>query len=837
MTVAALKAELRRAGARIERLSGPHAEVPGVLLHRIARPVLSALGWAPTLRLGKAQALFALLGKEAPHPQCLAACREAASELSDNIKNVEQAAAVWHRTPMAHAAWLSRVHRALRSVAVELGRGPTITSGLRDVAEALGTGVLAPPITWTRARADGATAPAAPAASPEARAGALRRARSARLIDLELGAIDHLLELARAEHEYLGRRRDHLEAARRLLLDASAALPLGDEGVRVRLRTVAIELARIDRYVAAGIDPDVELLYQARQAASRGDELRLRGALSAISEYQSRAGSVRGAELAARAVQRLWGDPRVLSDDLRRQADRRFAEESLGADVVAQVEAAYLARRKASADKALSASVRASEASYLEDGVTQTLTCAAAVDGYFELGGHVSPVRVTEHERFVRVVRHPAAAMQLLPAVGVEDLRDALIDDPRLVLMHLATGRLLARRYVEMHQREITKTGLETEVRVFLLDGSGSMGGARARVRDALLLAELSTLKKRLSTPRHVRPVLFYAYFDEKVGPMRRVDSVASTLAAIQEVIETRREGGTDIEGALLASFETLRQLRQSDNELARAQIVLITDGAATVDEPTLIAKRKEAQGQVPLGVSVIALGEENTALRGLVARQRAQGERAFYHFADDDTVASMAVSPTGLPLVSMLGPSASASSSAKGNAASLADVEDLLSELQALGQSSDVEQIEQAEEEATAAAELGLGAVAEGPEAQREAKLRDRRALGLRFDKWFPAPKEPHLREPTHAEPLDAESEDSADLDAVVFSLASVTEVLQSFGASDLARTADAIVLFERLLVDARISPARYQSLLENYPQHLASPLAVLRAQVHRAG
>jgi hypothetical protein len=832
MTTEALKAALRDAEVRIERLSGPHMDVPGVFLHRLARPVLSAFGWTPTLRLDKTQALFVLLGNDGAHDACVDACQDAAAELLENIKNVEQAAAVWHRTPMAHAAWLARVHRALRSIAVELGRGPAVSAGLRDVAAALGTGVLSPPIAWRRPKA--ASAKSESGAQPHTAGAAPRQDRAAKLIDLELGAIDHLLELARAEIEYLGRRRDHLEAARRLLLDVSAALPLDAEGVRARLRTVAIELARIDRYVAAGIDPEVELLYQARQAASRGDELRLRGALSALSEYQSRSGSVQGAELAARAVQRLWGDPRELSDEMRRQADRRFSEESLGVDVVAQVEAGYLARKKAASNKDLPLALRNSEANYVEDGVAQTLHCTAAVDGYFELGGHVSPVRVTEHERFVRVVRHPAPAMQLLPASSVEDLPDAIIEDPRLVLMHLATGRLLARRYVEVYQRKITKPGLSTEVRVFLLDGSSSMGIARARVRDALLLAELATLKKRLNTPRHVRPVLFYAYFDEEVGPMTRVDSVPGVLTAIREVIETRRQGGTDIQRALLASFETLAQQRQRDRELAQAQIVLVTDGESEVDEATLVAKRKEAQGQVPLGVSVIALGEENAALRGLVARQRAQGERAFYHYADDDTVLSMSKSPTGLPMLRLLAPATDEQEVAGSLSAR---VDDLLAELQALGRTADPEEIEQAEAQATAEGELGVSAVAEGPLAQLEAKQRDRRALALRFDKWFPAPNEALLRNPVFPDPLDPDSEDGADLDTVVFSLASVAEVLQSFGGSELARTADAIVLFERLLGDARMGPARYHALLENYPAHVSSPLAILRAQVLRPG
>ena len=35
----------------------------------------------------------------------------------------------------------------------------------------------------------------------------------------------------------------------------------------------------------------------------------------------------------------------------------------------------------------------------------------------------------------------------------------------------------------------------------------------------------------------------------------------------------------------------------------------------------------------------MIALGEQNEALRAIVARQRARGERAFYHFIADEAL------------------------------------------------------------------------------------------------------------------------------------------------------------------------------------------------------
>ena len=71
----------------------------------------------------------------------------------------------------------------------------------------------------------------------------------------------------------LGRKRRLLEAARQFLLDAAAASPLDPAAVRDRRVHIAQELAQLDRLQAAGLSPDVDLLYQARQAQGRGDRL------------------------------------------------------------------------------------------------------------------------------------------------------------------------------------------------------------------------------------------------------------------------------------------------------------------------------------------------------------------------------------------------------------------------------------------------------------------------------------------------------------------------------------------------------------------------------------
>ncbi len=70
-------------------------------------------------------------------------------------------------------------------------------------------------------------------------------------------------------------------------------------------------------------------------------------------------------------------------------------------------------------------------------------------------------------------------------------------------------------------------------------------------------------------------------------------------------------------------------------------------------------------------------------------------------------------------------------------------------------------------------------------------------------------------------------------DIDAIEILLATVAEVVREVGGSSLARRADAIELLERLLPDARLSPARYFAVLREHPAPLAPALAAVHAAV----
>ena len=70
------------------------------------------------------------------------------------------------------------------------------------------------------------------------------------------------------------------------------------------------------------------------------------------------------------------------------------------------------------------------------------------------------------------------------------------------------------------------------------------MLGPRARMRDAILLAELATLVGRLRQPdRFLSPILEMRFFDHELGPITRVATVDEGLAAIADIFATPRLG------------------------------------------------------------------------------------------------------------------------------------------------------------------------------------------------------------------------------------------------------------------------------------------------------
>lgn len=838
-------------------MRGPEA-IESQTFFKVARPLFAIARWRASMKSEALANLLALLKEEEKEKeearqqtkQLADALDGALAEVTANVEALERVAIVRKRSPIAHAAWLRRVVGvlAIAHATVDLRRSGKEARQLARLAAHADPSALFAPLT-----------PVQQTATTKQRQGEVfvsledhPEVEDVRLVDLELAAIDHLFAAARAETLVLGRRRRLLIAARQRLLEASAALPLDRSGVKARTRFVAREITRIDRLEAAGLDTDVSLLHQARQALTRRDPARLFASIAAL-DANALAASDR--EIARRTGRAIAGI--VRQEDRGASAAKasvvQSAHEILG--VVAEDVASAVDDARAEALERIglggSPSEREHARSLLEylpaDSDTDILRAAIAADGFFEVGGALAAVRIPEEERVLRLVKHPTQELVLMPADDVHDLRDAVIGDPRSILLDLATGRLFARRFVREEVRRSSRVVMRGEVRVYVLDGSGSMKGARARVRDAILIAELSTLIHRLESPGDMRCTLFYRYFNEELGLQTRVDSVKGARDAIRDVVSNERAGGTDIEKALLASLEQVAESRANDPDLARAQIVLVTDGEAPVDEAAIVSARDAIGGgpqRLPIGVSVIALGQENPALRGLVSRQRAKGEAAFYHFLDDDELKAITEgvledepaihSPQRWRWTVQ-------SKHGKVEPASLAQMLDeetggLLDDLERIDQERDHTALERLEEESQARRDVGLVDVddgsGDGDRARIEALRKDRVALGARFARWFPdlGPATMTGGATTLPKPGTRERD---DIDATCCALASVAEVVALLGGSETARQADAIELLERLLPDARLTPARYRSVLREHPGAIANSLAAARAAV----
>jgi hypothetical protein len=254
--------------------------------------------------------------------------RDAKTELSHNVTQVERATVVRGRPLLAHAAWLRRLYEIVVRAERAL-RAPE--DAVAAAAAALDPIRLLPPLA-VRGVLD-------PAPEKSKKAEATTDAHGERLMEVELAAIDHLLDAANDEAELLGRRRRLLEAARQMLLESQAAVALDEKGLEARRRYLAREIARLDRLEAQGLSPDVALTHQVREAVQRGERERLHAGILAIEAPALARGDERVLRLSREALRRLWNghDPRAAAakaESLHKSAGQVFGGEF--ADVVAK---------------------------------------------------------------------------------------------------------------------------------------------------------------------------------------------------------------------------------------------------------------------------------------------------------------------------------------------------------------------------------------------------------------------------------------------------------------------------------------------------------------------
>lgn len=646
---------------------------------------------------------------------------------------------------------------------------------------------------------------------------------SERLHAIELRAVDRLIEAALEETSRPARRRALFVAARTSLTDVAAAAKLTPSAIAKRRATIGREIVRLDRVEAAGLAGEVGVLLQAKHAHARRDAAAYRAAMWWILGVAQAKGDAEVVSRADEALRALFEGQNPSSKAARIAGTKRAAREILGATSLEALESAY---RHALAIKASARPEDVADGDVHDAFFLQTLDLVCATDGAFEVGGTLSPVPVVEARTLSRLVRHPTAHLTLERAESVDDLPVAIVEDPRTLLLDLASGRLLARRFVEHREVRQESTVLRGEARFFLLDGSSSMHNppleARARVRDSILLAELSSAMRRIERSGKHRPVsLRFRYFTNTVDHAVDVRTMEDAVAAIDLVMTTPRFGGTNIEEALLKCFDDIRHAVVDDPDLAHAQIVLVTDGEAPVSE-LRIAEARSRIDELPIRVSVIALGQENDAIREIVVRQRAEGAVAFYqHFGDAELDAMLASQESAIAMHPAETPELDASTSIAKSWSETSMT--LLDELTAIERGRTTQALADARADADAFSEIAMeldflpGPSLSGTLARDEGAMRDARALEARFERWFPRGNDDgHERERGRA---DSESE------IVVVAIA---ELVETVGGDPLTRRADAIDLLERLLGTADLDTVRYARVV-------GDPSRPLRAAIQR--
>lgn len=640
-----------------------------------------------------------------------------------------------------------------------------------------------------------------------------------------LDCVEAVLQAAHAERDFLGRRRNLLQAARELLIDAAAQV-VNEGDVRERLESVAQEMGELDRLQAMGILSDVALPHQLQSALAQRATQRVNAILSVMEHQAAVAGDEKVRALSSAALEQLWQGQNRFDAEYRAHSLRQSAQDAYSDQVLAAAQRCLAAAKeqfeREKPEQYGPLFVLNAAQYFSDDGFNELIQAALYVDACVDVGGVLSPQRVLEQVTTTHEVRHPTQHLKLVHAQGLDDLPTALINDPRTLLADMATGRLLTRRYVGQQTRHIERRAMASEVRIFLLDGSGSMLGPRARMRDAILVAELSTMIARLNDAnRWLTPTLYYRYFTRRLGEVVRVSTAAEALDAIECVLSEVRHGGTDIEGALLGSFETIKQEQQvSGSDLRRAQVVLVTDGEAPVDEMAILEARDRISG-VPIGVSIIALGEENPALRAFAAGQRAAGQRIFYQHLDDGLLTRLTqgqLQGLTLHLPSALEPSA------------LCDtLTSLIDEIHSTHRTRDAEALLRARDEQAALGELGVAppALSEAERARLLLLTRDFDALQDRFCRWFPLNNSGKTQASARALQLELSADDSQLAETIKPLMLAVAEVTELVGSNPNQRQLDAIEMFERLLLERHLTFLHYQTLINRYPAHFEAELA----------
>lgn len=278
----------------------------------------------------------------------------------------------------------------------------------------------------------------------------------------------------------------------------------------------------------------------------------------------------------------------------------------------------------------------------LDENQQRALELAAGCARFFDIEDSLSEELVEAELKATRPVQrrvpYPTQVMTYEFTNSLDQVHNFVVSQPGSIVLDLAAGRQVLRQYLEEEPPPKPKRVLKTAVRVYVLDASGSMHGARARFRDAILIAELNAIRVKAKQGVPFDP-LYFSFFNDTPSRLARVDSGQEATRQIEALFRTSpAEGQTDITLALMSAFDSIRLAQGRDPYLARATVVLVTDGEDGVDLELIRKTRKPFEG-LEFALSFISLGEENPDLKSLIVEQREEGSRAFYHHLSDQEI------------------------------------------------------------------------------------------------------------------------------------------------------------------------------------------------------
>ncbi|MBN1207314.1 MAG: VWA domain-containing protein [Myxococcaceae bacterium] len=447
---------------------------------------------------------------------------------------------------------------------------------------------------------------------------------------------EFLAERARGNVEDVLQKRRDLDLAHEVLLRLGADHDR-DRGVLLR-REVAEARERIR--ASPAVRSLQELVKHVRHTARRSPGEAYRS-LRGLYERAVEAGDAKLAAAAHAALEPMLppsGRTRAVIEQAEREALARWlGEVRRGEQGEAEAGLQDPAAGKAGADELL-----ADLAFSLEPEQLAAFELAAGCARYFDVEDSLSEEIVEADTGALRTVPrrvpYPTQMMNYETTGSLHEVNNFVVTDPRLLVYDLAANRQLVRAYLEEEPPPRPKKMKRTAVRVYVLDASGSMHGARARFRDAILIAELNNLRAKARQGQPFDP-LYFSFFNDAPTELSRVDTALEATRQIEKLFRhSPAEGQTDITLALMSAFDSIRAAQGRDPYLARATVVLITDGEDRVDMD-VIRRTRTPMDSLTIALSFISLGEENQDLKSLVAEQRAQGGRAFYHHLSDEEI------------------------------------------------------------------------------------------------------------------------------------------------------------------------------------------------------